>query len=106
LNHPARNLVLRISATSAKSWCFLYRSPQTGKRCKLALGEYPAKTLPAAKDEARALSVAVRGGKDPLHERRVEDAAQTFRVLAESYMAEHARKNARAVYRPTKPSAS
>ena len=92
----ARNLILRISKAGTKSWHFLYRSPQTGKRCKLALGEYPSAGLGAAKDQATALSVAVRAGKDPLHERRVSDAAEPFQLLAERYMIEHERKNARA----------
>ena len=92
----ARNLVLRISATGTKSWALLYRSPQTGKRSKLSLGEYPAKGLAAAKNEAAELSVAVRAGRDPLLERRVGDAAETFRALADRYMVEHERKNARA----------
>lgn len=92
----ARNLVLRISKAGTKSWHFLYRSPHTGKRCKLSLGGYPTLGLAAAKDQATALSVAVRAGKDPLHERRLGEAAEPFRRLAERYMVEHERKNARA----------
>lgn len=92
----ARNLVLRVSKVGSKSWHYLYRSPQTGKRCKLLLGEYPSTGLSAAKDQATALSVAVRAGKDPLHERRLSDAAEPFRLLAERYLVEHELKNARA----------
>ena len=92
----ARNLVLRITASGAKTWTFLYASPASGKRCKLALGTYPAKKLTEAKDEVLALAVAVKAGKDPLLDRRAQEGAETFQVLADRYIAEHARVNARA----------
>ena len=92
----ARNLVLRVTSSGVKTWTFLYASPSSGKRCKVALGAYPAKKLSEAKDEALALAVAVRAGKDPLLDRRAQEGAETFRVLADRYIAEHARVNARA----------
>ena len=92
----ARNLVLRITANGAKTWTFLYASPTSGKRCKLSLGTYPAKKLAQAKDEALALVVAVKAGADPLLQRRAADAADTFKKLADQYIAEHALRNARA----------
>src|SRR4029079_5286508 len=70
----AINLVLRITPAGAKAWTFLYASPTTGQRRKLSLGPYPAKTLAAAKDEALRLGIAVRDRKDPLLERKVEEA--------------------------------
>ena len=91
----ARNLVLRITANGTKSWTFLYASPVTGKRCKMSLGEYPAVGLAQAKRDALALTLAVRDGKDPLSERRVEEAVETFDQLAVRYIAEHELKNAR-----------
>jgi hypothetical protein len=39
----AKNLVLRISASGAKTWTFLYRSSQTGKRCKLSLEQWQSR---------------------------------------------------------------
>ena len=92
----ARNLVLRITANGAKTWTFLFASPTSGKRCKLSLGTYPAKKLAQAKDEALALVVAVKAGADPLLQRRAADAADTFKKLADQYIAEHALRNARA----------
>jgi integrase len=67
----------------------------SGKRCKLSLGTYPATKLAAAKDEALALAVAVKAGRDPLLERRAGEGAETFAALAERYIAEHERRNAR-----------
>ena len=75
----AQNLVLRVSATGTKTWAFLYSRPTNGRRCKLSLGAYPAIGLTKAKQEAMALTVAVLGGKDPLHQRREERAADTSR---------------------------
>ena len=89
-----KNLVLRVTAKGS-SWVFLYTSPRTGKHCKLAIGGYPATSLGQAKDDALGLTRAVRHGHDPLLERRTEQAAETFRALAERYMAEHRRKNVR-----------
>jgi integrase len=67
-----------------------------GKRCKLSLGTYPAKTLAEAKDEALALAVAIKAGRDPLFERRAGEAVETFATLADRCIAEHAQRNARA----------
>jgi integrase len=91
----AANLVLRVTSSGVKTWTFLYASPTSRKRCKLSLGTYPAKSLSAARDEALALSVAVKAGRDPLHERRVEDTADTFAALSKRYLAEHEKRNAR-----------
>jgi hypothetical protein len=91
----AQNLVLRVSATGSKTWAFLYSRPTNGRRCKLSLGAYPAIGLTKVKQDALALTVAVLGGKDPLHQRREEKAADTFEKLALRYLAEHERKYAR-----------
>jgi hypothetical protein len=92
----AKNLVLRVTPTKSKTWFFLYASPSSGKRRKLALGAYPSLGLAEAKRQALTLTVAVRTGVDPLVERRAEKSAETFAKLAARYMAEHERKNARA----------
>ena len=92
----ARNLVLRITPAGAKAWTFLYASPATGRRRKLALGTYPGKSLATAKDEALRHSIAVHDGMDPLLTRSAEEAAETFASLARRYMVEHERKHSRA----------
>jgi len=91
----AKNLVLRITAAGAKTWTFLYASPSSGKRCKLSLGTYPAKGLADARNEALALTLAVKEGKDPLAQRRCEATTETFEQLAREYMREHERKYAK-----------
>ena len=91
----AKNLLLRITPSGAKTWTFLYASPSNGKRSKLSLGSYPAKSLADARDEALALTLTVKAGNDPLARRRAEDAAESFENLADAYMREHERKYAR-----------
>ena len=88
----AQNLVLRITPAEAKTWTFLYTSPLSGKRCKLSLGPYPAKGLADARNEALALTLAVKEGKDPLAQKRARATAETFEQLAREYMREHERK--------------
>ena len=51
--------------------------------------------LAQANDEALVLVVAVKAGADPLLQRRAADAADTFKKLADQYIAEHALRNAR-----------
>lgn len=92
----SKNLVLRITANGTKTWTFLYVSPLGGRRRKLSLGTYPTQTLFQAKQEALRLTLAVHDRRDPVLERRAERAAETFGSLADRYMREHERKNARA----------
>ncbi len=68
----ARNLVLRVTSGGTKTWTFLYRSPVSGKRAKLSIGEYPSRSLASARTEALVLTLAVDQGKDPLAERRAD----------------------------------
>jgi integrase len=95
----AQNLVLRITPAEAKTWTFLYTSPLSGKRCKLSLGPYPAKGLADARNEALALTLAVKEGKDPLAQKRARATAETFEQLAREYMREHERKYAKGGWR-------
>lgn len=91
----APGLVLRVSAKGAKSWTFLFASPSTRQRCKMALGPYPSLSLSKAKDMAQRLVIEVRDGHDPLVQRSANRSAETFAALADRYMAEHKRKNTR-----------
>lgn len=92
----SKNLVLRITAKGTKTWTFLYASPVSGQRRKLSIGTYPTLRLAQAKQEALRLTLAVHDCRDPVLERRTEQAAETFGSLARRYMLEHERKNARA----------
>ena len=103
----AKNLVLRITPSGRKTWAFLYASPSSGRRRKLSLGTYPATGLlrPARK---RWRSRSRFGPADPLTQRHIEEAGETFAKLAQRYLAEHERRNARAAdaaNRQTRPSA-
>ena len=91
----AKNLVLRVTGGGTKTWTFLYRSPVSGKRAKLSIGEYPSRSLASARTEALVLTLAVEQGKDPLVERRADLGADTFAALAKFFMAEHLLRNAR-----------
>jgi Arm DNA-binding domain len=91
----AKNLVLRVTGGGTKTWTFLYRSPVSGKRAKLSIGEYPSRSLASARTEALVLTLAVDKGKDPLVERRADTGADTFAALAKLFMAEHLLRNAR-----------
>jgi hypothetical protein len=91
----AKNLVLRVGESGSKTWIFLYASPTSGKRKKIVIGSYPVWRLAKAREEAQAMAVAVRAGFDPLAERGSLRTADTFEGLAQAYMAEHERRNAR-----------
>lgn len=91
----AKNLVLRVTAGGAKTWNFLYRSPISGKRAKICIGSFPAKSLAKARSEALALTLNVEEGKDPLASRRSNLDAESFNALTKLYMAEHKVRNAR-----------
>lgn len=91
----ASHLQLRVTPKGSKTWTFVYKSPLTGKWAKAAIGTYPAIGLAEAKDCAQELAVGVRKGKDPLHDKRRESLLDSFQVLSERYMLEHAQRNSR-----------
>jgi len=92
----ARGLQLRVTAKGTRSWAFAYKSPATGKWAKFAIGKYPDIGLAEAKQRAEELSVQIRKGYDPIHDRRQQAVLETFDDLARRYMREHSARNARA----------
>jgi integrase len=74
-----RGLVLRISATGAKSWSFEYRSPLTKKNARIS---FPATSVADARAIVHRYRVALTEGKDPSRERKDTAVAE---------FAEHAR---------------
>ena len=74
-----RGLVLRISATGAKSWSFEFRSPLTKKNARIS---FPATSLDDARKIVHRHRVALSEGKDPSVEKKEAVVAQ---------FAEHAR---------------
>lgn len=90
-------LAYRVTAAGARSWCWRFRDPATGKTTRATLGKYPAITLAKARAKAEALRREVEAGTNPVAiKRRARDeaTAKTFAALAARYMSEHAgRKN-------------
>lgn len=82
-------LRLSIKATGAKSW--ILRTTVGPKRCDIGLGSYPAVTLAAAWERARATLDEIRNGIDPVAKRkaRQEIIAWTFKACALAYITSH-----------------
>jgi integrase len=62
-----RGLVLRISATGARSWSFEFRSPLTKKNARIS---FPATSLADARAIVHRHRVAIAEGKDPSVEKK------------------------------------
>jgi integrase len=91
-------LVLRITATGARSWSYRYRDKAAGRLTRLTIGSYPAVSLTAARSQADAMRREVAGGGDPADRKRrdrAEAGTRSFGVLAERYLAEHSRRHKR-----------
>lgn len=74
-------LVLRVTERGVRSWSVCYKVPgergmsRTGRplrgaQHRITLGQYPAVSLPKAREEARKIIEAAIGGRDPRPERR------------------------------------
>jgi integrase len=66
-------LRLRVTGTGTASWVLACRDPQ-GRMRRFPLGGWPALSVSAAREKARALRVTVRGGADPIAEARKQRA--------------------------------
>lgn len=88
-----RGLGLRVSSSGNMSWFVFYRllGDRTTRRHTLK-PNYPYLSLGEARDQARALLVEIKRGKDPAGERRAEQKAPTFREVAEEFLEKHAKK--------------
>lgn len=83
-------LHLRILKTGAKSW--VLRTMIHRRRADLGLGGFPLVSLADARTAARALHLQIRGGEDPLAQRRqtrMERSAMTFAQAAAAYIQAH-----------------
>src|SRR5262245_2638493 len=89
------NLVLRVTAQGRRSWAYWVKRPKTRRWQKLVIGEYPAKTLALARQDAVRLKRAVLDGGDPIEAREAARTAQTLRTLGEAYIARHAKPKKR-----------
>ncbi len=86
----------RDEGPPARSWILRLRF--AGKRHPIGLGPYPQVSLAEARELARKHCLEIRGGVDPLAQKRARRSAliaaaaknKTFRECAEAYMKAHA----------------
>lgn len=89
-----RGLALRVSEGGHRSWTYHYTSPRTGKRARVAIGTYPAKSLADARTRALEAKGHVDDGNDPRDVFAAETSgALTVAGLLDSYLAKHVRPN-------------
>lgn len=87
-------LALQVLPTGARTW--VLRASVGGRRREMGLGGYPEVTLKAAREAARRAREKIRGGVDPIAERRSARSALAaslgrdiaFRQLAEQFILE------------------
>ena len=94
----ATGLAFRVTSSGARSWCFRFRDPKSGKTSRATIGPYPAVSLSAARQRADAMRSQVVRGENPVEVRRRERriaATRTFQALADRYLKEHARRHKR-----------
>ncbi len=92
---------VRITPNGEKTFCIMYRIG--GKQRRHTLGVYPKLSLAKARDMARAAFELVRKGRDPVQEKKAEEAkalkerteARMFSQLARQYLEEYAKPNKR-----------
>jgi len=81
-------LLIQITPVGSASW--IMRTTTKGRRREIGLGSYPALSLSKAREQASEIASMVKGGNDPVAERRKGRArSQTFRECAESYIADN-----------------
>lgn len=89
-------LAYRVTAAGARSWCWRFRDPATGKTTRATIGKYPAVSLATARTKAEALRRQVEHGTNPVaakRREREEADSKTFAALAQRYLTEHARRH-------------
>jgi hypothetical protein len=92
---------IRVSPKGKKTWFVMYRF--AGLRRRLRCGQYPAVTLEKARQKAKQALMDVCDGKDPVQEKKNQEAlvkrerleAKTFDQLAKLYIDEYAKVNKR-----------
>lgn len=94
----ATGLSFRVTSNGARSWCFRFRDPRSGKTSRATIGEYPIISLAEARERADAMRRQVAARENPVERKRREREAathRTFQVLADRYLNEHARRHKR-----------
>ena len=89
-------LVLRVSEGGKKTWSYFCTSPKDGKRARLTLGTYPARSLASARALALEAKSHVGDNMDPRDVYAAQDAsAVTVKTLWDAYLEKHVRPNLR-----------
>jgi integrase len=94
----ATGLSFRITSNGARSFCFRFRDPRSGKPSRATIGEYPTVSLGEARERAEAMRRQVAAGENPVERKRREREVatrRTFQALADRYLDEHARRHKR-----------
>jgi integrase len=87
LDDDVSGFAVRITAAGAKAFVFNYRHGARQRR--LTIGGYPAWTVAAAREEAKALRKRVDRGDDPMGAKHAERAAPTVASLCDRYETDH-----------------
>ncbi len=82
-----KGLALEVAPTGGKLWRYRFRL--NGKANMLSLGAYPAVSLAEARRKRDEAAELVAKGLNPSHHRKSQ-AANTFRAIAEEYLADQA----------------
>ncbi|MBV9550804.1 MAG: integrase arm-type DNA-binding domain-containing protein [Alphaproteobacteria bacterium] len=89
LHADGKGLYLRVEATGARRWVFIFR--HHGKRCEMGLGPFSETGLSEARETAASARRQVAAGLNPIIERRRQNAAvaavMTFGELMDEVVA-------------------
>jgi integrase len=91
-------LSFRVTKRGARSWCFRFRDPVSGRTSRATIGAYPSISLSDARSRADAMRKLVGSGINPIEEKRRDRAAaptRTFGAVAARYLIEHAERRKR-----------
>lgn len=78
---------LRVMPSGRKIFVLQYRAGTKSRRC--TIGPYPVMTPESARTQATKILAAVRGGQDPVGEKRARALSPTVKDLAARYEKEH-----------------
>jgi integrase len=78
----------RVTAAGTRAFVVNYRTT-AGKERRITIGQYPAWSVKAAREEAKRLRRIVDAGGDPLGEEQAERSAPTVADLCAAYDREH-----------------
>ena len=93
----AEGLYLEVSPAGSKRW--FWKTYRDGKEGRLALGSYPAVTLPAARKARNAAKAHKAEGRDPVQVRKIEKLkatrtdGDTFKAVALEWYATNRHPN-------------